>query len=82
MPGIVDSGFLGWLELPGLQRLAFHLPLALTVAGGAAVVLAVAGWTRHWWSAAERLQYAGLAVGTLVLVAQLALWRLIGWGFS
>jgi hypothetical protein len=46
------------------------------------VVLAVAGWTRHWWSAAERLQYAGLAVGTLVLVAQLALWRLIGWGFS
>jgi hypothetical protein len=30
MPGLVDSSFLGWLELPIALRVALHLPLALS----------------------------------------------------
>jgi len=82
MPGLVDSGFLGWLDLPVVLRLALHLPLALAVVGACAVAVAAWGWLRRRWSSAVTLEYAALAVGAMALVAQLAAWRLIGWGMS
>ena len=33
MPGLVDAGFLGWLDLSPAERLALHLPLAVAVLG-------------------------------------------------
>jgi CubicO group peptidase (beta-lactamase class C family) len=82
MPGLVDSGFLGWLELPVVMRLALHVPLALAVFGAAMAVLAAAGWVGRWWSGGERAQYALLAGAAIALVAQLAGWRLIGLGIG
>ena len=80
MPALVDSGFVGWLDLPLAERLAFHLPLVLAIAAAGAVVVATAGWVGRWWSSAVRLQHAALAVATTALVAQLCVWRLIDWG--
>jgi hypothetical protein len=82
MPGLVDSGFVGWLHLPLVQRLVMHLPLALTVLGGCTLVLVVVGWLRGWWPKRVRSEYAGLAVAALMLVAQFAAWHLIGWGLA
>jgi CubicO group peptidase (beta-lactamase class C family) len=82
MPGLVDSGFFGWLEFPVAQRLALHLPLALAVLGACTLVVVAAGWVLRWWSNALRLQYAVLAVAAVAVVAQLAAWRLIGWGVT
>ena len=82
MPGLVDSGYIGWLELPLVERLALHLPLALTVLAACMVVLAIASWRGRWWSRGEMLQYGALAAATAVVVVQLAAWRLIGWGMS
>jgi hypothetical protein len=82
MPGLVDSGFLGWLDLPVAQRFAFHLPAALIVLGGCTVALAAVGWVRHWWPRATGSSYAGLAVAAVMVVAQIAAWHLIGWGLA
>jgi hypothetical protein len=82
MPALVDSGFLGWLDLPMAQRLALHLPLALAALVACTLVLVAAGWVLRWWSSALRLQYAVLAVAAVAVVAQLAAWRLIGWGVT
>jgi hypothetical protein len=82
MPGLVDSGFLGWLHLTPAERLAMHLPVALTVLGGWTVVLAVVGWRRGWWPKMVTGGYAALAVVAITLVAQFAAWHLIGWGLA
>jgi len=82
VPGLVDSGFLGWLELPMVFRLILHLPLGLAVVSACMVVLVAAGWVLRWWSSALRLQYTLLAVAAVAVVAQLAAWQLIGWGFT
>ena len=82
VPGLVDSGFLGWLELPLAARLVLHIPLALAVLGGCSLVLVTAGWVGHWWSRTVLLQYAALTVTVIALVGQLAAWRLIGWGMT
>jgi hypothetical protein len=81
-PGLVDSGFLGWLDLPVAERLAVHLPLALAVLDASSGVLVVTGWVLHWWPSAIRLQYAALCLTAAVVAAQLAAWQLIGWGLS
>lgn len=81
-PGLVDSGFLGWLELPFVVRLALHLPLALTLAAACTVLLVVAGSLSGWWSRAEHVHHAALSVAGAVVVAHLAVWELIGWGFA
>ena len=80
MPALVDAGFLGWLTIPLAERLALHLPLALTGAAACLVVLAIAGGRGRWWSRGEMLQYGALATATAAVVVQLAAWRLIGWG--
>jgi len=80
--GLVDSGFLGWLEFPIGQRLLLHLPLALTFAAGCLVVLTAVGWTRRRWGRAGALRYVGLAAASVALVVQLAAWHLIGWGLT
>lgn len=80
MPGLVDAGFLGWLDLSLPERLALHLPLAVIVLGASTVALVAAGWIRRWWSSAVRLQYAALAVAAIALGALLAGWQLVGWG--
>ena len=80
LPGLVDVGFLGWLDLALAERLALHLPLAVVVLGAATVALVALGWIGHWWPGPVRLQYAGLAVAVIALGAQLAGWDLIGWG--
>ena len=82
IPGLVDAGFLGWLELPPAERLALHLPLAVVVLGAPTVALVASGWSGHWWSSAVRLQYAALAVTAVALGALLAGWHLIGWGMN
>jgi hypothetical protein len=43
VPGIVDSGFLGRLELPTAVRLVLHLPLVLTVLAACTVVMPPGG---------------------------------------
>ncbi len=82
IPGLVDSGFLGWLEFPLVQRLALHLPLALAVAAGCLLTLGVVGWVRRWWSSAIQLRDAVLVVASVGLTVQLAAWHLIGWGLT
>jgi hypothetical protein len=81
-PGLVDSGFLGWLELPLAPRLLLHLPLALAVLTGCTVALTTAGWVRRWWTNAARLQYAALSAAAAITTAQLAGWQLVGWGLT
>jgi len=81
-PGLVDSGFLGWLEIPLAERLLLHLPLALAVLAGCTVVLTTAGWVQHWWTNAAWVQYAALSAAAAVMSAQLAAWQLIGWGLT
>jgi hypothetical protein len=82
LPILVDTGFLGWLNWPFLQRLALHLPLVLAVAAAAAAALTAVGWASGWWSRLTRLQYVALCGGAAVLVVQLAVWGLIGWGLG
>ncbi len=82
VPRLVDSGFLGWLELPLVVRLILHLPLALTVACGCLVVLTILGWARAWRTPAGQLRSAALVALSVALTAQLAAWHLIGWGLT
>jgi CubicO group peptidase (beta-lactamase class C family) len=82
IPGLVDSGFLGGLDLSLAWRLALHLPLAVAALGASMAALAAAGWIGRWWSRAVTLQYAALAVVAVALGALLAGWNLIGWGMS
>jgi len=82
VPGLVDTGFVGRLDLSLAERLAVHLPLAVAVMGASMVVLAASGWIGRWWSRAVTLQYAALAVAAIALVPLLAGWHLIGWGMS
>jgi hypothetical protein len=82
IPGLVDSGFLGGLDLSLAWRLALHLPLAVGVLGASMLVLAASGWIGRWWSRAVMLQYAALAVAAVALGALLAGWHLIGWGMT
>jgi hypothetical protein len=82
LPGLVDAGFLGWLELRPAERLALHLPLAVAVLGACAAALVAAGWIGRWWPSAVRLQYTALAVAAVALGVLLAGWDLIGWGMT
>jgi CubicO group peptidase (beta-lactamase class C family) len=82
VPGLVDAGFLGWLELPPAQRLALHVPLAVAVLGASTAGLVAAGWIGRWWRSAVRLQYTALAVAAVALAALLAAWDLVGWGMT
>jgi hypothetical protein len=81
LPGLVSSGFVGWLDLPTPIRLALHLPLALACLTASTLGLAAWGWRRAWWSLAQRLQYVALGTAAGVLVLQVASWHLIGWGY-
>ena len=82
VPRLVDSGFLGWLDLPLALRLAAHLPLALAVLTGSLVILLVFGLARHSWSRTARRRDVALLVACLALIGQLAGWHLIGWGLA
>ena len=82
IPGLIDSGFIGWLEMPMPLRLALHLPLALAAVGGCFVAIIAVGWARRSWSGVASLRLATFSMATAVLVAQLGAWRLIGWGFA
>ena len=82
IPGLVDSGFLGEYDLSLPERLAVHLPLAVTVLGAAMVALTTSGRIGQWWSKAVTLQYAALAIAAIALAPLLAAWQLIGWSMS
>ena len=82
VPRLVDSGFLGWLELPLILRLILHLPLAVTVACGCLVFLIVLGWARTWRTPTGQWRSAALIALSVALSAQLAAWHLIGWGLT
>ena len=82
IPGLVDTGFAGKLDLSLAERLAVHLPLAVAVLGASMVALAASGWVGRWWSRAVRLQYAAVALAAIALVPLLAGWHLIGWGMN
>jgi hypothetical protein len=81
LPGLVDSGFVGWLGLPVALRLALHLPMATAAVGAVLCVVVAGAWVRHAWPPGARAGMTALALATVALVAQLAAWRLIGWGF-
>jgi CubicO group peptidase (beta-lactamase class C family) len=78
VPGLVDVGFLGGLPFQFPIRLAFELPLALTLLTLALVVLLVAGALRHWWTRRVRSRDVALAAAVSALAAQLAAWNLVG----
>jgi len=82
MPALVDSGFVGWIDVALPLRLALHLPLAVALLGPVLVGVVVVGLFQRRWHGVARARYASLAVVTTALVAQLASWGLIGWGFS
>jgi CubicO group peptidase (beta-lactamase class C family) len=82
MPGLVDSGFVGWLEFPLPLRLALHLPLALAVVGGCLIAIGAVGWVQGWMSARARVHHAIFAAATALFLLQLGSWRLIGWGLA
>lgn len=82
LPGLVDTGYVGHLDLSPAEQLAAHLPLAVVVLGATTVALVAWGWIGRWWSSAVRVQYAALAVGTVALNALLTGWHLIGWGMN
>jgi hypothetical protein len=48
MPGLVDVGFLGWMAFPLPVRLAFHLPLVVTLLAAVLAALLVAGAVGRW----------------------------------
>jgi CubicO group peptidase (beta-lactamase class C family) len=81
LPGLVDSGFVGWLGLPLALRLAVHLPIATAVVGALLCLVVLGAWVRRAWPPGARAGMTALALSTVALVAQLAAWRLIGWGF-
>jgi CubicO group peptidase (beta-lactamase class C family) len=81
VPGMVDAGFLGWLPLPLVVRLALHAPLALAVLAAVAAVVALAAWGQRRWSNWARIRFTALAIAAVVVALQLGAWRLIGWGF-
>ena len=62
-------------------RLAFHLPLAVTLLTLGLTALLVAGALRRWWSPRIRPRDAALTVALTALAAQLAFWHLVAWGF-
>jgi CubicO group peptidase (beta-lactamase class C family) len=81
IPGLVDVGFLGSLESPIPARLAFHVPLVVTLLTIGLAALLVAGALRRWWTPRIRPRDAALAVALTALAAQLAFWHLVAWGF-
>ena len=82
IPGLVESGFIAWLDLPLLQRLALHVPFLLAVLVGALVSLGTVSWIRGWWDRSVTWHYATLLLSATFLTAQLAAWKLIGWGWT
>jgi hypothetical protein len=78
---LVDVGFLGSMETPLQVRLAFHLPLAVSLLTAGLAALLVTGILRRWWTPRCRPRDAALAVALAVLAAQLAFWHLVAWGF-
>jgi CubicO group peptidase (beta-lactamase class C family) len=82
IPGVIDAGFLGRLELPAVVRVAYHLPLAIAVVAVALVALAAVAWARGWWRPGSAPRYVALTVGVVVFAAQLVAWRLVGWGLA
>jgi CubicO group peptidase (beta-lactamase class C family) len=80
-PGLVDSGFVGWLDLPLASRLALHLPLAVAVLAAALVGLGTIGWIRGWWDRSFIRQYSALFLAAVFLTAQVVGWNLVGWGW-
>jgi CubicO group peptidase (beta-lactamase class C family) len=81
VPGLVDSGFIGWIVFPLALRLALHLPLVLALVTVCLCGFAAYGIARHWWPRAVGFQYSALSVATLALVGQLGAGGLIGCGF-
>ena len=80
LPGLVDTGFLGWMPFPLPVRIALHLPLAVALLAAGLVGLLVVGALRHWWTARVRPHDAALAVALTTLATQLAFWHLVAWG--
>jgi hypothetical protein len=78
LPGLVDTGFAGALDLSPAERLAIHLPLGVTVLGASTMALVASGWIGRWWSRAVTLQYTALAGAAVALIPLLAGWHLIG----
>ena len=81
LPGLVDVGFLGGMEVPALLRLALHLPLAVTFLAAGLAALVTAGALRRWWTPRIRPHDVALMMALVVLVAQLVSWHLVAWGF-
>jgi CubicO group peptidase (beta-lactamase class C family) len=81
LPGLVDVGFLGRLDTVLPIRLAFHLPLAVTLlAGGLAVLLAIEAIGPSP-GPRVRPREAALLLALAALAIQLTSWHLVAWGF-
>jgi hypothetical protein len=82
MPALVDTGFLGRLELPAEQKVLVHVPVALAALVMVGAISLIVARTRSGVPNSTRIHQTLLVIGSFVLVIQLALWRLIGWGFG
>ncbi len=76
-PRIVYSGYLGWLDVPGLQKLWLRSPLWLAIFAVAMTVLAVPS-LRHRWRDRDRWLQDGLIAAAAIEVTFLASWGMIG----
>jgi CubicO group peptidase (beta-lactamase class C family) len=79
LPGLVDTGYTGRLDLSLAERIAVHMPLAVVVIGAATAALVASGWIGRWWPKAVTRQYAALALAAIALVPLLTGWDLVGW---
>jgi CubicO group peptidase (beta-lactamase class C family) len=82
LPGLVDSGFLGGLQVPIALRLVLHLPLVLAMLAATMVVLEVVALARRWYGVQFEVRFGVLAVALGVLAIQLMAWHLVGWALS
>jgi hypothetical protein len=82
VPGLADSGFVGWLGVPMAERLALHLPAVVAVLALAMIVLGAIGLARRWWTLRSGTGYLVLTMAATVLTVQLLAWHLVGWGLA
>jgi CubicO group peptidase (beta-lactamase class C family) len=81
-PGLADAGFIGWLGMPTVQRLALHLPAVVAFLALSMIVFGAVGLARRWWTLRSGMGYVALTVAAALLTIQLLAWHLVGWALA
>lgn len=77
VPGLVDVGFLGWMQFPVPIRLILHLPFAVSLLAASLTVLLASGASHRWWARPVRWPDAALALALAALAVQLGAWGMV-----